>query len=177
MKKSNEYFNQNSKSEEKRQRLAPHHLKYRIQHRYRTVPNLFHFHCHDLFYRFKTLYFWWSSWLASLSLSCWGICFQNLKWKITIKWKQKKNKTLCQPSKRLAWPIFPHSWSGLVWKRVSPVDVMTMGHSRIIFLCIRPFSARRQPTIRTTKQTTRWSLFKPALDQWEGSLLQQYFIS
>ena len=41
MKKSNEYFNQNSKSEEKRQRLAPHLLKYRIRHRYRTAPNLF----------------------------------------------------------------------------------------------------------------------------------------
>ena len=52
-----------------------------------------------------------------------------------------KNKTLCQLCKRLTWPIIPHSWSGLVWKRVSPMDVITMGQSTTIFLCIWPFSA------------------------------------
>ena len=31
--------------------------------------------------------------------------------------------------------------SGLVWKRVSPMDVVTFGLSTTIFLCIRPFPA------------------------------------
>ena len=26
----------------------------------------------------------------------------------------------CQLCKRLTWPIIPHSWSSMVWKRVSP---------------------------------------------------------
>ena len=131
MKKSNEYFNQNSKSEEKRQRLAPHHLKYRIRHRYRTAPNLFHFHCQDLFYRFKRLYFWWSSWLASLSLSCWGICFQNLKWKITVKWKQKKTRHCVNHPKDWLDRFFlipDLVWSGKGYQS---------GRSITIFLCIR----------------------------------------
>ena len=49
----------------------------------------------------------------------------------------QRNKTQCQICKRLAWPIIPHSWSGLVWKRVSSMDVITMGRSITIFLCIR----------------------------------------
>ena len=57
------------------------------------------------------------------------------------------NKTQCQPCKRLAWPIIPQSWSGLAWKSVSPMDVITLGQSTTIFLCIRPFSMRtKQPT-------------------------------
>ena len=31
--------------------------------------------------------------------------------------------------------------SGLVWKKVSPMDVITKGQSTTIFPCIRPFSA------------------------------------
>ena len=43
------------------------------------------------------------------------------------------DKNECQPCKRLAWPIIHHSWSGLVWKRVSPMDVITRGQSFAIF--------------------------------------------
>ena len=52
-----------------------------------------------------------------------------------------ENKTQCQLCKILTWSIIPHSWSGLVLKRISPMDVITMGQSTTIFLCIRPFSA------------------------------------
>ena len=56
-----------------------------------------------------------------------------------------RKETQCQLCKRLAWPIIPHSWSGLVWKRVSLVDVIIMQQSRTIFLSICPFSAWWQP--------------------------------
>ena len=153
MKKSNEYFNQNSKSEEKRQRLAPHHLKYRIRHRYRTAPNLFHFHCQDLFYRFKRLYFWWSSWLASLSLSCWGICFQNLKWKIAVKWKQKEQDTVSTMQKTgltnfssfLVWSGLEkgHLWMWSLWGTQEPFSYA--------------LSYIRHADNQTNNQTTGWS--------------------
>ena len=32
----------------------------------------------------------------------------------------QQKKTQCQLCKRLTWPIIPHSWSSMVWKRVSP---------------------------------------------------------
>ena len=41
--------------------------------------------------------------------------------------------------KRLAGPIIPLSWSCLVCKRVSHVDVITGGQSTTIFLWIRHF--------------------------------------
>ena len=62
------------------------------------------------------------------------------------------NKTQCQPCKRLAWPIIPQSWSGLAWKSVSPMDVITLGQSTTIFLCIRPFSAWWQPNEQPNNQ-------------------------
>ena len=36
-------------------------------------------------------------------------------------------------------------FSFLVWKRVLPMDVITLGQSTTIFLCVRPFSAWWQP--------------------------------
>ena len=51
------------------------------------------------------------------------------------------NKTQCQLCKRLAWPIIPPSMSDLVWKRVSPLDVIIRVQSTAIFLCTWPFSA------------------------------------
>ena len=43
------------------------------------------------------------------------------------------NKTRCQLCKRLAWPMIPLSWSGLVWKRVSTMNVITRGQSTPIY--------------------------------------------
>ena len=73
------------------------------------------------------------------------------------------SKNIC---KRLAGPIILLSWSGLE-KRFT-LDVITRGYSTsTIFMWIRPFLARW-----TTERTSGWSLSKPALDHWEGSLLQ-----
>ena len=46
------------------------------------------------------------------------------------------NKTQCQLCKRLVGPINPFSWSGLVWKRVSPLDLIIGAQSTAMFLCI-----------------------------------------
>ena len=53
-------------------------------------------------------------------------------WEFRIKESLKvlENKTQCQLCKRLAWQIIPHSWSCLVWKRVSPLDVIIRVHFR-----------------------------------------------
>ena len=51
------------------------------------------------------------------------------------------NKTQFQLCKGLAWPIIPHSWSGFLWKKVSSMDVITLGKSTTIFLSVRLFSA------------------------------------
>ena len=67
-------------------------------------------------------------------------------------WDKKKNKTQCQLCQTLAWPFFPHSWSGLVWKRVLLVDASVMEHSRTIFLCIWPFSPWWQPNEKMPKR-------------------------
>ena len=69
------------------------------------------------------------------------------------------NKTRCQLCKRLAWPMIPLSWSGLVWSgKEFQLWMWSLGGSQhpFISLCIGPFSA--------------W--YKPALDQWKGGLLQ-----
>ena len=60
--------------------------------------------------------------------------------------------------------------SGL--KKGFTLDVITRGQSTTIFLCIGLFSAWWQTNKQTYKRPTRWSQCKPALDQWEGSLLQ-----
>ena len=57
-----------------------------------------------------------------------------------------KNMTQCQLCKRQNGPIIHLSWTGLACKWVSPMDVITRGHLRIIFLSIRPFSATEQTT-------------------------------
>ena len=64
-------------------------------------------------------------------------------------WRLNKNMTQCQLCKRQKGPIIPLSWTGLACKWVSPMDVITRGHLRIIFLSSRPFSAK--------EQTTSWS--------------------
>ena len=76
---------------------------------------------------------------------------------VMCTWTLNNNRTQCQPCKRLAGPIIPHSWSGIVWISVSPMDTITLGHSTTFFLCIRPFSAWH-PNERITNQTTTgWS--------------------
>ena len=42
---------------------------------------------------------------------------------------------------RTTFATLPHSCSGLVSKRLSPMEVITLGQSTTIFLCIRSFSA------------------------------------
>ena len=37
------------------------------------------------------------------------------------------------------WPFIHHSWSGLVWKRDSPFDLIIRAQSTANFLCIQPF--------------------------------------
>ena len=58
-----------------------------------------------------------------------------------IQCQGANDKNQCQLCKGLAWPINPHSWSVLVWKSVSPMNVITMGKARANVLCIWPFSA------------------------------------
>ena len=81
-----------------------------------------------------------------------------------------ENKTNCQLSKRVAWPSICQSWSGLLWKRLLPMDTITIGQSTTILLCVRSFLAWWQ----TSKQPTGRSYSKPALAKWEGSLLQRH---
>ena len=76
---------------------------------------------------------------------------------------QDKNKTQCQPCKRLVWPINPHSWSGK-W------IIYGCDHFGTVNNHFPVYSAWWHPNKQTNDQ--RWSLCKPALDQWEGSLLQ-----
>ena len=60
-----------------------------------------------------------------------------------MKSEELDDKTQCQLCKRL------------VWKRVSPMDVIARGHSTAIFLCLKTFSAWWQPNKRTTKGDPR----------------------
>ena len=85
------------------------------------------------------------------------------KWTLTAfshfcdRLKQDPVSTM-QKTGLINYSSFP-VWSGL--------DVITMVQSSI-FLCIRPFSAWWHPN---KQSNNRWSLGKPALDQWE--LLQK----
>ena len=59
---------------------------------------------------------------------------------------------MCQLCKRLTRPIIPHSWSGLVWKRVSPLDVIDhRAHSTAIYVYWAIFSM--VPPNQKNKQT------------------------
>ena len=75
-------------------------------------------------------------------------------WEFRIKESLKvlENKTQCQLCKRLAWQIIPHSWSCLVWKRVSPLDVIDhRAHSTAIYVYWAIFSM--VPPNQKNKQT------------------------
>ena len=91
--------------------------------------------------------------------------------KETRRWKKKKQGPVSTMQKT-GWTNYS---SFLVWKRVSPMDVIAKGHSTTSFLCIWPFSARWHPYKRRNDQTTGWFQCKPALDEWEGSLLGKNF--
>ena len=58
----------------------------------------------------------------------------------------KLHKTQCQLCKRLAWPIIAHSVSGLVWKWVSPMEVITMVYGACILGMVTPNRTNNQPT-------------------------------
>ena len=95
-----------------------------------------------------------------------------LLWIPQMQNKHCTNKTQCQPCKRLAWPIIPNSWSSLVWKRVSPMDVIALGQSTTIFLCITPFSVWWQPNYQTTKwvilvQACPWPVRRQSFARWD----------
>ena len=82
--------------------------------------------------------------------------------------KDKENKTQYQLCKRQAGPIIPFCWSCLILKRVS-LWIWSLGGSQ------QPFSyVSGNFRHGDDKQTTRWSKRKPAIDQWEGSLLQHH---
>ena len=68
----------------------------------------------------------------------------------------RRCKTHCQLKlcKRLAGPIIPLSWSCLVCKRVSHMDVITGGQSTTIFRVLGHFRHGDKPS---NKQTTMWS--------------------
>ena len=61
-----------------------------------------------------------------------------------MKAKQKQ----CQLCKRLTWPIIPHSWSGLVWKRISSMDVWSLWGSQQPSSCVLGHfrHSNKQPT-------------------------------
>ena len=91
------------------------------------------------------------------------------------------NKTQCQLCKRLAWPILPHSWPGLVWKRLW--SVITIGRSAAVFLCIRPFLAWWQTIVQKNNRDLSASLLLTVLlkiaiycPQGSGTLRQQLSI-
>ena len=74
----------------------------------------------------------------------------------------------------LTRPSFAKDWldqllhfPGLVWKRVSTMDVITRGQSSAIFLCIGPFLAWWQISKQTNNQ-------QPSFDQWEGNILRNF---
>ena len=54
-----------------------------------------------------------------------------------------------------ASPIIPHSWPGLVWKRVSPLDVITRGSQQ-------PFSCVLDHFRHGDNQTTNWVILMQA---------------
>ena len=68
------------------------------------------------------------------------------------------NKTQYQRCKRLAWSIIPHSLYGLVW-------MWSLWCSQAFFCVLGHF--RHGDTLTNNRTTNRWSLGKPALDQWE----------
>ena len=61
-----------------------------------------------------------------------------------MKAKQKQ----CQLCKKLTWPIIPHSWSGLVWKRISSMDVWSLWGSQQPSSCVLGHfrHSNKQPT-------------------------------
>ena len=87
--------------------------------------------------------------------------------------KERKNKTQCRLCKRLAGPIIPFSNLGtpLVWSYLArsavvwPMAFWSLGCSHQPFACIL--------SNFDDWQKNRWTQCNPALDQWEGSLLQK----
>ena len=71
-------------------------------------------------------------------------------WKRNSSIKGYKNKTQCQLCKRLAG-LIPPSWSNMVWKRVSPMDVVAWGqfsHSPVCVLSFFGMVTPKQPNNR-----------------------------
>ena len=60
-----------------------------------------------------------------------------------------EDKTQCQLCKRLTGPIITLFWSNMVWKRVSPMDVVARGQLTAFLLCIRSFLAWLHPNTQT----------------------------
>ena len=71
-------------------------------------------------------------------VSRFGICLTRL---LVEKDENQRDKTRCQLCKRLAGPIFPLSWFTMVWKRVSPMDVVARWQLTAILQCVASFSA------------------------------------
>ena len=74
--------------------------------------------------------------------------------------RDKDNKTQCQLCKRLAGPIIPLYWSGLVSKRVSAIDVIIRvvnSHFSVYLAIFGKVTTNKQATIRVIqKQAWSW---------------------
>ena len=62
-------------------------------------------------------------------------------WWVTLTSNLKESSTRSSVNNAKDWLDQLFLFPGLVCKRVSPMDVITRGHSTTIFLCTRPFSA------------------------------------
>ena len=62
-------------------------------------------------------------------------------WKVTLTSNLKESSTRPSVNNAEDWLDQLFHFPGLVCKRVSPMDVITRGHSTTIFLCTKPFSA------------------------------------
>ena len=107
---------------------------------------LWHWHC------------WWGFWWK-----CW--CLSKI---ISNFWYKQDQVSTMQKTGRANYSSLM-VWSDL--KRVAPMDVITIGQSTTI-LCVGFQYGDNQ----TYTWTTGWSYCKPALDQWEGSLLYYFLL-
>ena len=67
-----------------------------------------------------------------------------------IKGKMIRRLSAVSLCRRMASPIIPHSWSGLVWKRISPINVITMVQSTTIFGMVTTTERRNNRVILLT---------------------------
>ena len=101
------------------------------------------------------------------------ICKKNCNDSLLKSLKKRIDKQdLVSTMLKIGWSIFPcflwcaHIieivWYDLIWKRVSPLDVIIRMQTIAIVLCIGPFSAWRQINKQTNTQTPNWVILEHA---------------